>query len=363
MKNPFIHSTNGIEYVAENCSLNNVVLKRLPVYGIEDSIQGKTATEIFSTKRIISDVKQNADRLNIDLSVTEDRQIPQVFFNLLEDETVEKSIRNTAENLVKTFGYRLGAILAVLKTGYSENKLARQEWSEECWQYWANVKNIIMVGGLTHGEFGKKIIFYALQLFKKAGIEPYNILIFENATHVGVMGSANLIKEKNGINIVMDFGQTNLKRSVVKRVNGEITDVGTLSSLPSKYMESKITDMEEGILKAKQLHQYLIKVIADTYITVAKRHTVGNEIVISIGNYVKNGELNSRRGGYAKLSMLYSNYAECLSEELSGVLRKNIKVTLVHDGTAVALYFKESSNSVCITMGTGLGVGFPEIKQ
>ena len=42
MKNPFIHiDEKDGQYLAENCSLNGLVLAKLPVQGIEDSLQGK----------------------------------------------------------------------------------------------------------------------------------------------------------------------------------------------------------------------------------------------------------------------------------------------------------------------------------
>jgi len=60
-------------------------------------------------------------------------------------------------------------------------------------------------------------------------------------------------------------------------------------------------------------------------------------------------------------NMLSNDYAKLLMEDLSGMLHKKVKVRLVHDGTANALYFSEIENSVCVSLGTAFGVGFTDI--
>ena len=73
------------------------------------------------------------------------------------------------------------------------------------------------------------------------------------------------------------------------------------------------------------------------------------------------GKIYDARGGYAKLCTLSHNYAGYLAAALEKRLHRGIIIKLVHDGTAAALYYKGAKNSVCITAGTALGVGFPEI--
>jgi hypothetical protein len=90
---------------------------------------------------------------------------------------------------------------------------------------------------------------------------------------------------------------------------------------------------------------------------------VSDRIFISIANYTYSGRLNIVRGGYAKLSVLGGdNYAAILEETLSGELRREVKVRLVHDATATALYFSDIPDAICLTLGTAFGVSFPDIK-
>lgn len=362
MDNPFLCSGDSAIYVSQTASLNLLKVAKLPPNDKQASAEGKTGVELLSAKRLIMDIREKAKPLKIDLSVTPNQKLPYLLFSILEsgNDGTEKSA--AAEDIVKSFGYRLGALLTVLKTGLLENRAARFEWNDEHWQYWAKIKNVIIVGGLTEGVFGKKLKRYAIEYMNSANIEPYNIVMFENAAYVGLMGCTAIVKEKTASNLIMDMGQTNIKRCIVKRINGELTEFSVMPTIPSRYMENSSSN-EETEKTAIKLHKYLVNVIADSYNEASKKTMLDKEIVISIGNYVCDGVLNSKRGGYAKLSMLYKNYAECLSEELSGVLRRDINVTLVHDGTAVAMYFKEYDNSVCITLGTGIGVGFPDIYK
>jgi len=46
--NPFVSKTeHNTEYLTSNCSLNKVRLAKLPVYGIEDFMEGKRMNELF----------------------------------------------------------------------------------------------------------------------------------------------------------------------------------------------------------------------------------------------------------------------------------------------------------------------------
>ena len=48
-----------------------------------------------------------------------------------------------------------------------------------------------------------------------------------------------------------------------------------------------------------------------------------------------------------------------MKEVLYKKLGIEYKITMVHDGTAMAAAFSEYPKSVCISLGTAFGVGFP----
>jgi hypothetical protein len=361
MNNPFISKLGdtGYEYPT-NCSLNRIKLAKLPIKGIEDDIEGKIVLDIFGAGALINEIKKYANELKIDLNLIEEKELPKYLSASFESD--DFVVVQTANDIVRKFGNRLGLILLTLKMGEQENQLAREDWNKEMWDYWANIKTIILVGGLASGVLGVKFKEYTINLFHMAKVDPYEIILFNNSAHIGVMGCATQIKEQNSMNIIFDFGQTNIKRSIVKICNGEISNITSLESRISKYARFDITDNNENYEEAKKLHEYLMQAIIDTYNVAKECGEVGSEIIISIASYTIRGKLDDNRGGYAKLSNLAFNYADYLSEELSKLLSKEVKVTLIHDGTAAALNFRNYKDSVCITMGTAFGIGFPEIK-
>lgn len=351
MINPFLKKHDGIDYLYldQDCSINKVILAKLPVDGIEEDIRGKCAKDVFSTKAIVDYIKDSASELHIDIqSIKENDLCKEVSRWLSCGNNDEKEI---ARKTVKKFGYRLGLCLLVLKTGLKENKEVRKEWSSKHWEYLSKVKRIILVGGLANGVFGEKLKEYAKEVFEMAKCEPYDILLFPNATHLGVTGCKKLIKEYNvnKVNIIFDFGQTFMKRCIIyndKKV--------MLKSIRSKYMECDTT------FGADKLHAHIVDVIASTYSEAVKYGEIADELIISIANYTVGGKLNSIRGGYAKLAVMSDNYASYLENELEIKIHKRIKIILVHDGTAMAMNFSDYKDTLCISIGTVFGMGCPD---
>ncbi len=364
MKNPFLSylKEEKIEYLTPVCSLNKAILAKLPVYGIDDSIQGLSFRDVFSTQVIVNEIKAEAKHYNIDISRFEDYMLPKLLDKALVSDDVK--YRQLATKIAVKFGNRLGLLLLTLKLGEKENRAARPDWEQRHWDYWAQLDTVIFVGGLASGMLGRRIKERIAFIFDLAGVKPYNIMLFDNGTYVGVLGCAQKLMHSNTTSLVFDFGHTNLKRCVVRKGKneGEVRELIELESIKSCFVHSKLEDHENPWQTALMLHRYLVKVIVDTYKEQIKKHPLSDEIIISIANYNAGGVLNSIRGGYAKLTELSNDYAKLLNEDLSGMLRKRVKVRLVHDGTANALYFSEIENSVCISLGTAFGVGFTDIN-
>lgn len=362
MDNPFImiNDKTKTEYLSHVCSLNRGVMAKVPLKGIEDSIEGMTFQDIFSTKSIVEGIKEIADKYNINARKYVDSYLPLfVEESLLSDEVV---LRNFANAVVNKFGNRLGLIFLTLKLGEKENRDARDDWTEEHWEYWKNIDNIILVGGLASNLFGRRLKEQIYYIFDQAGVKPYNITLFDNATFVGVQGCAQYLAKDNATSLVFDFGHTNIKRCIVEKKHGRIVVCKPLESVPSKYMKSKFETEEEKFKAAITLHKLIVKIITNTYKETMQSYELSDEIVMSIANYNSKGFLNKVRGGYAKLSLLGEDYEKLLSEEVSSELHKKVVVKLLHDGTSNALYFSDVPNSICISIGTAFGVGFPQIK-
>ncbi len=361
MKNPFlsVSDIDQSEYLTARCSLNRAVLAKLPLYGIEDDLEGLTFQQIFSTPLIVAQIRRLSRRYGLDFRDVPDAELPKVLSEGLVSS--DARFRQLSERVSKKFGNRLGLILLTLKTGLPENRAARKDWDDDCWRYWSEIRTVILSGGLASSMLGRRFKECIHHVFDLAHVKPYNIKLFDNGTYVGVMGVAQRLMEDDTATLVLDMGQTGFKRAFVRKSSGELTEFRPLQSVPSAYMTNSFSDEGERDRLAVDLHKRIVNLISSSYREVLKEEGLSNTILISIANYTHNGILNPHRGGYAKLCAVGDDYAKVLEDDLSGELHRDIKVRLVHDSTASALYFSDIDNSVCITLGTGFGVGFTDI--
>ena len=354
MQNPFIKDN----FLSPNVSINKLIIEKVPEHIVDEDIKGKSALELFSTKLFIEEIKKNSKELGLDLQSIEEVKLPQYFASCLESDN--ESIRNLAVNIVKLFGRRLGVILLTLKKGEKENRLKRIDWQDEHWQYWSKIENVILVGGLANNKFGK-ILKYAINEVFKLEKEGYNIILVENPAEAAIRGLSKYITtiEDNKYNLALDFGQSFIKRSIISVDKSGINEVHTLEKIKSKYVTWEFNTKLEEEVEAKKEDQYIVDCITNTIqFCMENNYELGKEIVISIANYVENGKLKNR-GGYGKLRLIADNYEEHLKEVLYKKLGTEYKITMVHDGTAMAAAFSEYPKSVCISLGTAFGVGFP----
>lgn len=363
LKNPFIlwDSTSNCEYLSTICSVNKVKLGKLPLYGVDDTIEGKLAGDILSAASFINIIKENAAALKIDSAEYDDVQLIKVLNKCLLSDDI--SIRTQAEKVTDIFGNRLALVLLTLRVGEDENRALRSDWNSAHWEYWANVKNIIIVGGIAADELGKRFAMCINRLFALKKVKKAGIILFENSINAGILGCAEILKLNDGCGLLFDMGQTNIKSGIVIKKNGVTQEIKPLDVKPSLYTDTKITDIKEKLRMARLLHENITKTICESYLSaISQGILLSDKITISIANYIVGGRLAINRGGYAKLALLCDNYTEFLERAVSEKLGKDIKIRLIHDGTAMSKCFTDISDSVCISLGTAIGVGFPEIK-
>ena len=361
MSNPFLATSeyDGSEYVTFRCSLNRAKLAKLPICGVEDEIEGKYFSDIFSTPLIVREIRRLSRHYRIDLSDIPDARLPMILNDALASDDIR--YQQLGERVIRKFGNRLGLLFLALRLGEKENRLARPDWDDACWDYWQNVETLILTGGLASLMLGRRFKEQIHYIFDRVGEKPYHIRLYDNGAYLGVMGLAQRLMHDDETALVFDLGHTNTKRALVRRSGGEIAGFSAFESLPSKFMQSRFDSDREQFIAALSLHNYIVKTIVSTYREAREVTEVSDRILISIANYTYSGRLNTVRGGYAKLSLLGDNYAAVLEETLSGELRRDVKVRLVHDATATALYFSDIPNAICLTLGTAFGISFPDI--
>lgn len=362
MKNPFLaySEETKTEYVTSLCSVNRGIISYIPVKGIADDIIGKSANQIFSVKLIADEIRTLAKKRGVDISGYTEQNLPK----FLDDATYSENImeKTVADAVVRKYGNRLGVILLTLKQGHPKNRAVRYDWSNEHWQYWANLKTVILTGGLSGGLLGRRLKEQILYVFDMAGESPYNIMLFDNGSHIGTMGCAKLLPDCCDSAAVLDFGQTNLKRCIIRKKNGDIAEFQKLPTKPSMHMQLDTSDSPENCARAIELHRYLTKVVSDTCKEAIATGSFCDKVIISIANYTVDNKLYRDRGGYAKLFNISEDYGNLLAHDISSELHRQVSVRLLHDGTAIGLYFSDVPDSICLSLGTAFGVGFTDIN-
>ncbi len=362
MKNPFLSYSEESknEYVTSLCSVNRSIIKYIPINGLADDIIGKSANQVFSAKLISQEIRELATKRGVDISGYTNHTLPK----FLDDATYSEDImaKVIADSVVRKYGIRLGVILLTLKQGHPKNRAVRYDWNDAHWEYWANLKTVILTGGLSSGLLGRRLKEYILYVFDMAGETPYNIMLFDNGSHIGTMGCAKLLPDTCDNAAILDFGQTNLKRCIIKKKNGDISEFTKLATKPSMHMELDTSDSPENCARAIELHRYLTNVVAETCKEAFNSGRFCEKVIISIANYTVDNKLYRDRGGYAKLFNISEEYGSLLSNDVSSRLHRQVEVRLLHDGTAIGLYFSDIPQSICLSLGTAFGVGFTDIK-
>ena len=331
----------------------------MPDCSVTQDLAGKSAQDIFSTDLFIKEIKNSAPKLQIDISSLEEKSLPLYLETCLENNHPEAFME--AHRILKLFGERLAVILLCLKEGNEKNRAARTDWTDEHWDYWRMLEQVILVGGLASPPLGELLKYYMEQVFAQSGKTPYDIVLGRDSTYAGLRGCAAYLESTSEfqVNLIFDYGQSFIKRSYVTMEKGKVKDIVVLGKTLSEHVEWDIKDHFLEKSEAVLLNGHFLETITKTIREVeGKGLTIHPHIILSIANYVKDGII-ANRGGYGKLRLIAPNYADYLSGYLKKKYDKEYYFTLVHDGTAMAAGYSGHARSVCLSLGTAFGVGFP----
>ncbi|MEG1847593.1 MAG: hypothetical protein RRX92_07605 [Lachnospiraceae bacterium] len=354
-KNPFMKD-GTLDITA---SINKVVIGKMPTDVVHQNLAGKSAIDIFSTNLMIEEIKKHAVELSLSRFSMEEKMLPHYLEECLSSDQVE--VRRTATDILRIFGERLAVLFLCLQQGNRSDREARPDWTTEHWDYWKQVQTVILVGGLANSYLGETLKCYAEKVFFDAGEPGYQLILGNDSAYAGLRGCAHYLQHTDvtKVNLLFDFGQTYTKRSYVRTNQMGKRDIRILDNILSKHVA---WDVKEPVLEQQEavlLHHSFVQIILTTIEEVKNKGLqIGEEIIISIANYIKQGCIVNR-GGYGKLRLVADNYALCLVHELQEATGQCYKITMVHDGTAMAAEYTGYKDAVCISLGTAFGVGFP----
>jgi hypothetical protein len=293
-------------------------------------INGVAAYDYFSPKQIINELKSNT-RLyfNNDLNILKQAN------DILKLKTSDSKV---VEEIIYKFGLRLAEILYIFENPSIEQMNHRKDYSKEDWDYLKSIKRIYIAGGLLTKEFS--LIFEkALEDYFSKNCFNKEVIFITESSNLALEGLTKVITNNS---LVYDFGQTNVKNGVYRNKELIIKDPITVS----------ISKQEDLKLYASNCNNFIL----DVLLNQLKSNPDITEINMAISNYVNNGVIDPAPWYYGVLYYFRPDYEEFLREKLSEILKKEIKVKLYHDTTAMGYSIKEKENAMLISLGTAFGV-------
>lgn len=291
-----------------------------------------SAYDYFSPKQIIKELIHN-DKLSLD----ENKNILKQANDILKLNTKDSKI---VEDIIYKFGLRLAEILYIFENPSIEQMNHRTDYSKEDWDYLKSIKKIYIAGGLLTQEFSL--------IFKKALKDYFNdhcfnkeVVFITDSSNLALEGLTKVVRNNS---LVYDFGQTHVKNGVYRNKELIIEDPIVVS----------INKCEDVLLYASNCNNFILEVL----LTQLKNNPDIDEINMAISNYVNNGMIDPAPWYYGVLYYFRADYEEFLKEKLSQILKKEIKVKLYHDTTAMGYCIEERENAMLISLGTAFGVSY-----
>lgn len=349
MSNPFITETSFA-----SPSLNRVRIQKLPGDQFEDQFRGQSGYTLLSSAALKVMIADQRSRLGID---GDSKNLLRDFNDCFDSPSNE--VRQTARQIADAYGRRLALLILTLKQALPENRRARVSWNEAHWECWKQISTIHIGGGLVAGSMGPLAIESAkktVRLWRDAEIE---IQLSPLAAKLPLAGLARTAPPEAKAMLVLDFGNTSIKRAVADFQSTDTCFLRSLADLPAPI---------DLFLPEKPTEKYVQQLASQVICTVAKSRqeavhhagSLGPVIGMSLACYLMNGQPPpSEMGQYGCLQLLSSNLQTYLSERISAALNDRVQVNLVHDGTAAGLAFAGAEKSIALMLGTAIGVGFP----
>lgn len=239
--------------------------------------------------------------------------------------------------IANEIGTRLAAVLHTLRTGSRMSREARPEWNDSHWDFWAGVEHIVLGGGMVSGRLGQAIVDMA----NRALTGLLSIRIPTDPQHLPLLGAALTQPEESGCRIVLDCGQSVIKRGIASYDRGKLAGLRTLAG----HTAPKGGD-GRGVLSG------IVAAFEDARMHCDDR--ISGNSVICVASYVDADGQPQPDEYIGTLFELGESVPRVLADALSLA-----SVRLLHDGTSAAIPFAGEDRTAVVVMGTALGWGVP----
>jgi hypothetical protein len=334
-------------------SINRTTLADLPE--IEPALHGRRASDLLSSLALRRAIRDESDALKL-----QDRANDHQDLLLALDDCLispDSGIRQAGEHLAARFGTYLAYLLLTL------TRDATAPASRPYREYWSHIRKVWLGGGVVSGRLGPLMRDAATSVLRASDSD----LCLNVALHpqmLPLIGAARSVGVGSSVALVYDFGGSLVKHGWATYEGGALTGLGLLSPEPSPIPPYPLPAGDESVLGHK-LAGYICDLIARDFQTAEQRGlAIGGEVAFGLACYIRgNHPLNYPGAGYMSLRHLSPSAGEFLGRPVSARLGRDVRLSLLHDGTAAARVFAGEPSSAVLMLGTWLGVGFAPVEH
>jgi hypothetical protein len=223
-------------------------------------------------------------------------------------------------------GRRLAALVATLRRGPHDPAVSdRTPERVRALEEWTAIPDVIVGGGLVAGSWGEMVFEAARTELATLEAPATQLSLAPNAPYLGLIGAARTGTFDEGEHLVLDAGQTSIKRALAHVSGSELVGLQLLPPVPFRVG----LDVPQAI---------------EAVLDEAPPRSAGLPVPCSIASYVRDGQ---------PIIQNASPYERLLDAPRSLLDR----LVLIHDGTAAWRGTGRAASSAVIVMGTWLGVG------
>ncbi len=231
--------------------------------------------------------------------------------------------------VVEEMGDRLASLVATLRDpGSAESATGGRRTYLEVWQ---NLDLVILGGGLMKGAVGERVAARAGAVLATGRAAAPAVRVALYPVWLPLLGAARSARGNESLVIVLDCGQTSLKRGVALIRGERLVSVRVFASLPVTAV------------RASDLPLFVALAVREL-----RKHHVGtaSQVVVSVASYIDNGRSVPDPGS------IYEQLDPAVMQSRFG-----IPLHLMHDGSAAWRGLGADAPSAVIMLGTWLGVG------
>lgn len=328
-------------------SLNRLRLELASPALLPDDIDGKTGYELLSTRALNHLIEDYIQAHSLAVPELPDDRMAWFYERVKTDSDLSATIGIT-------IGDRLGCLLLTLMQNDEGTRHANLDKAAAYWDYWSDVRDIFLGGGLLSGGFGQRVADQAQALLRhRQALANATVTLAGHPQHLPILGAARIVPSGRRA-AGFDFGGTFVKRALATYGDVGLQSVRLLDTVSAEFSHRTVETPEE----ARPIFERMVDIIAQTY---RETNADADTIPVCIASYVdEHGQpLVTQRGIYMNLARLTGDVGGALSQAVSDRLGQPVTIRLLHDGTAAALYYAPRQHAAVLMIGTALGSGYP----